>query len=1355
MNDLNPVLKNVRRLALLILFLTMCQINLFSQTKVPMRRPISPEQPMWLMHIDTWNWPDPQKVIDLIPKDIRPYVVMNISLSISHDTNTGKFNIVTYGYETARSWLRVCAENGMWATVQCASGGFSHFSETDLSVYEEFYREYPNFIGWNYAEQFWGFDDRFSCSFPERIAHFVDLMKLSDKYGGYLIISFCGEWYGASLNPLAMMKRFPDFAAICKNNSEHLMICEKFTSANCFYDNESVCFGSFVSGYAGTYGIRFDQCGWENENRTSKFPEASGAIPVLSHMMLTGQTVTDGPELIWQQDVRELSATTTADGYTTRRWGYFPQYNNISIDIFRKILDKTVRIPSRKEVIDRTKVVIVNNVLSGNDWGKYATPGDLFDGLYNMDGKQMQYNTTWFKKTGRYPTIPTVYTLADSLAKTFQVQVKKTQYATRWKTVDAKVNEFDTLFPEQYTGDIFADRMDNTWMTYNPYMDENKIATGTIPFKYNTCDRVDLFYSQFTMGVMKEYADKLTFYLTNYRTDVTVLKTDTIRVYGCQSEPVLTWKDRAKHSASKVTSILVDGIYTITVKHNGPLDIEVTNIAGAGTDRLTDYIEATIITPAAPPVYTGPHQYEAECFDYKNVASCKTNGVNTGVSNYTGQGYMDFGTGSTASIRDTISVPRAGKYRVQIRYSAPYDLINNIDCFVNSISSATPEFAKTASVSVWRNASFTVDLKAGKSVIELRRKSRGINNKGIYFDHIVVEQSDNLSDYTFEQDSTSTEATTPVAEMITVQSGSAGIVQCEQEATTPHCFKSYTNGSTNNTGVADLDLYSVAPYNSSITWKGYGTAGNKTAILMRGSDSCNYATGMKQGYLFVAENNADNTVTLRTYIATAEGITEKSNYTSRFVVPSNSACWYRAVTFGTQILFECSSDGKSWQGGAETAFTDARYERGAVQLLWGMGSNNGSILIDQISKKSSDFTINRYALNELRTQQNKDTVQVVYVSGRDLVEGITVTTRRNFEVSLSRNANFSDSLVINPSVQDTVDRRAVYIRLNHSSLGIFEDTVTFRSKYVEPHSIALKGELLPTPISMIYDFESDAASSVARTPPATYVTVGKDNTTKAGVVAYTDQSQTVSNKLKIYSCTSRKNSGVLNLTKFKNKSTDYSVTWKMCLTSSTESYKNGVILRGDTTQIGTTTTGYTPGVMSGYAFVAYNNHGSGTTEFRIYKSDVKASQELTMLANAGTSSLNQLAGQSVWYRATVSGSSSATLFFEYSTDGATWVKGASATDAGGSFKAGATQLFWGLDAAASGFMYDDIRFDGISNDPILAVPQITITSEECISEVYYNLSGQQVIFSNNLKGIYLVKRILADGSVVTEKILLK
>ena len=59
-----------------------------------LRRPISPEQPMWIVHIDTWNNADPDKIIDLIPEDVLPYVVFNISMSINydHETHTGSRN---------------------------------------------------------------------------------------------------------------------------------------------------------------------------------------------------------------------------------------------------------------------------------------------------------------------------------------------------------------------------------------------------------------------------------------------------------------------------------------------------------------------------------------------------------------------------------------------------------------------------------------------------------------------------------------------------------------------------------------------------------------------------------------------------------------------------------------------------------------------------------------------------------------------------------------------------------------------------------------------------------------------------------------------------------------------------------------------------------------------------------------------------------------------------------------------------------------------------------------------------------------------------------------------------------------
>ncbi len=60
-----------------------------------MRRPISPTQPMWIVHIDSWNNPDPQKVINLIPDDIRPYVVFNISLSSNNSVTLDGQKIYT------------------------------------------------------------------------------------------------------------------------------------------------------------------------------------------------------------------------------------------------------------------------------------------------------------------------------------------------------------------------------------------------------------------------------------------------------------------------------------------------------------------------------------------------------------------------------------------------------------------------------------------------------------------------------------------------------------------------------------------------------------------------------------------------------------------------------------------------------------------------------------------------------------------------------------------------------------------------------------------------------------------------------------------------------------------------------------------------------------------------------------------------------------------------------------------------------------------------------------------------------------------------------------------------------------
>lgn len=718
-----------------------------------LRRPISPEYPAWFIHIDTWNTPDPQAIIDLIPADIRPYVVFNISLSVSRDENDN-FNNVANGYETAKSWLRTCAENNVWAMVQGASGGFCHwpdfsdYSEFEGSLFEEFYQDYPNFIGFNYAEQGWGFNDN-SSTYEQRLQHFANLMRLNHEYGGYLVVSFLNPSGAASNSGVAMIKRSSNFAEACRKYPENFIACEKFTQNYGFFDMESTSLGLFISGFAGNYGMRFDQCGWYADaakgdmgwNGDTQFPVAAGAIPFIEHAMFTGQTVYDGPELIWQQCFKEGRTSNAGDGYTKRNWETYKQFENISMDIYRKIIDGTIRILSRKEVIDRTKVVVINDVApTGTNYDSgYSAPKELFKGLYLMeeDGVQTEHHL-FFKKTGRYPAIPTVAELADELANSFKFQLKASQFTSGsvWGNINTKQAQFNALFPEEYTSNgMYAGRHENSWVVYNCYKDTK---TAFIPFKYNTCERMELTFGKYSVAAIKEYADKLDFYLTNY-TESGIQTTDMIKIYGSSSKPSYTYENRVSGNPCTVSEIWKDGVLTLMVKHNGAVDLSV-HCAGVSVRRETFYTPSSVGVPPPPVVYGGPRQYEAEYFEYKNVKEVVKNAIKVAGSlkNYTALGYLNFGKNAGSSVRDQVSVNAEGVYSINIRYSAPTATVNAVGLYINGVKVKMLEFPQTnPDGSIWQTISVgSFLLKKGKNMVTLTAENTAVGE--LYLDYMIV-----------------------------------------------------------------------------------------------------------------------------------------------------------------------------------------------------------------------------------------------------------------------------------------------------------------------------------------------------------------------------------------------------------------------------------------------------------------------------------------------------------------------------------------------------------------------------------------------------------------------------------------
>ncbi len=709
-----------------------------------LRRAIAPQQPMWIIHIDTWNAPDPQRIIDMVPEDIRPYVVFNLSLSATQA-------VCPDGQSVCDSWMKVCARNRVWTMIQCASGSHNQMPENDLSVYEKYFKLYPNFLGWNFAEQFWGFGDEGQPTFLERLQLLANIMKICHTYGGYLVVSFTQAVYSADMNPIAYMKRNAEMCKLLTTDKDHFICCEKYTMKNGFFDIESNCLGAYLGGYAGQYGIRFDACGWVGADYDStpfdEFPKACGAIPIMEHVMLTGETVIDGPETIPLECSHEISTSQTTDGYTRRNWEWYPHFVNINIDMFRKILDGTVRIPTRREVIDRTKICIKNDLdptISGND--AYLTPRTLFDGLYRQTSDQggRKYenhwldNQWWLKKTGRYPTVPQVYDLLDDDAKQLSV-VKKSEFDTRWASQSAKQKEFNTIFQSEYTGIIYAGRHENAWVTYNPYQyDEvvcetnsdgyqprkyyatTKTATGKIPFKYNTCTNLEVTYAPYTMVVMRENTDKLSLYMQNYRVvtgtnSISEYKqqTDILKINGASSSPTITWKDRGEHKVSTVTTNWENNVYTITIVHNGPLEINV-DCKGTATGRLTSVTPTILNKPSIPDLYYGELQYEVENFDYKNIKSCMGNAWWAGYRDYRAQGCVDIGTKSNTSVRGNIPVMKSGNYNFLLRYKA---LDGN--AVFNVIVDGKSQIITLPQTSEWSEVTFNSDINNIDTTIKL------------------------------------------------------------------------------------------------------------------------------------------------------------------------------------------------------------------------------------------------------------------------------------------------------------------------------------------------------------------------------------------------------------------------------------------------------------------------------------------------------------------------------------------------------------------------------------------------------------------------------------------------------------
>ncbi|WP_243348364.1 hypothetical protein [Parabacteroides sp. FAFU027] len=282
-----------------------------------------------------------------------------------------------------------------------------------------------------------------------------------------------------------------------------------------------------------------------------------------------------------------------------------------------------------------------------------------------------------------------------------------------------------------------------------------------------------------------------------------------------------------------------------------------------------------------------------------------------------------------------------------------------------------------------------------------------------------------------------------------------------------------------------------------------------------------------------------------------------------------------------------------------------------------------------------------------------------------------------------------------------------------------------------------------------YSFDNDVAGTTAITPPAANTSILTANGGTAGVVSYAGNDMT-SNCLKMYTGGVKNLTGVLNLNSFPSNATDYSVIWKEYLSVASEA-KFGVLLRGNNPSQDANT-GYAPGIMEGYYVMAYINSQLQLAG-RIYKTSAAAGLTRLDPWNSSVYTISSI-GTPTWLKATVSGVSPVTISIACSTDSVAWNTLLSFNDASATpYTSGSTQLVWGIAAQTNDYRLDNITYYSSS---VPTGVEATKTSPVVVSEEYYTLTGEKISHSlNDLRGLYILRQHLSDGTVQSSKVLLK
>ena len=448
-----------------------------------------------------------------VPDDLKPYTVIELHPDDLPKQNGSAADFYEHYLEEAQNYVNPkTGENEpipLVLTVYTAGNQYYYTAAHWLTTawIEEMYEQYSCLQGIFCTENYWVW-----ASGIENMA--AEYLTISAKHGGYFIWSEQNN--GASIEKAMGTQGQTAFKEAVEKYSDYFIFMYKNTPAAEGNDapTSSYMTGLWLTDYVYQWGGLMDTWKWYETGKWKLFESDNIGKTQGNRQWLSEPEALLGIEamMIYLNGGCVYNFEHPAYTYGVKN-EQSPLYTNVIQEFFRYAVENPA--PTKDEMLNSTKTIIHGNLSSmGN--------GNFFVGL----NTEMTQSPTYI--TGRYGNIPAVPSSISSsvLEEKFSgtgIEIVE-QGDERIQNMEKRQAYFNSLYENMYDGDIFAQKLEDTWYVYNYKYNEDVNQTAenmslSVPGVTGGEWNVSAVLEPHTYLIIKEKSDGITVRLNNYRTN--------------------------------------------------------------------------------------------------------------------------------------------------------------------------------------------------------------------------------------------------------------------------------------------------------------------------------------------------------------------------------------------------------------------------------------------------------------------------------------------------------------------------------------------------------------------------------------------------------------------------------------------------------------------------------------------------------------------------------------------------------------------------------------------------------------------------------------------------------------------